>query len=374
MINEKSDKVLINASNLHSGGAVQVAVSFLNELIHLKQVDIDVIVSSKVHRELKSINAEVERFSSYNIYDTSGFSALIDFKFTNIILSYGTVFTIFGPLYTWKKPKNSIVGFAQPWIIYADNEIYKSYGFLYKVIVRLKYSIQKYFYFKSDKLIVELEHVKKELKKLEKKKESVVVNNCISSIYSTSEQWQPIEYARIDQNIVLLGIVTRDYPHKNLNILPYVAEILKHTYKMDVRFLVTLTNEEWLKRDDRFHAYVDNVGSISIAQCPSFYNLLDGVIFPSLLECFSATPIEAMIMKKPVFASDRLFVKQACEDFVNYFDPIEPDSIAESIYKYFLKKKSQNLNFIENAYNQALKYNNPSERAKKYIKIINHKS
>ena len=134
---------------------------------------------------------------------------------------------------------------------------------------------------------------------------------------------------------------------------------------MDVRFLVTLTNEEWLKRDDRFHAYVDNVGSISIAQCPSFYNLLDGVIFPSLLECFSATPIEAMIMKKPVFASDRLFVKQACEDFVNYFDPI---------YKYFLKKKSQNLNFIENAYNQALKYNNPSERAKKYIKIINHKS
>ena len=96
MINEKSDKVLINASNLHSGGAVQVAVSFLNELIHLKQVDIDVIVSSKVHRELKSINAEVERFSSYNIYDTSGFSALIDFKFTNIILSYGTVFTIFG--------------------------------------------------------------------------------------------------------------------------------------------------------------------------------------------------------------------------------------------------------------------------------------
>ncbi len=366
----KSSRILINAANLHSGGGVQVAVSFLNELIYLGEVDSDVIVSSKVHNELKSINAKVEIFNSYNVHNASGFSSLIDLKFINFIMSNRTVFTIFGPLYSWRKPENSIVGFAQPWIVYADNKIYKSYGFFYKAIVRLKFFLQKYFYFKSDKLIVELDHVKKELKNLANKVEVVVVNNCISSIYSNSKQWQSIDYVRADQSIVLLGIVTRDYPHKNLNILPDVAEILKHKYKFNARFLVTLTSEEWLKKDDRFRAYVDNVGSISVAQCPSFYNLLDGVIFPSLLECFSATPIEAMIMKKPVFASDRLFVRQACEDFVNYFDPIEPDSIAKSIYKYFLKEKSQNSTFIESAHNQALKYSNPSERAKKYINII----
>ena len=369
-ISGKSSRILINAANLHYGGGVQVAASFLNELIYLGEVDSNVIVSSGVHNELKSINAKVERFNSYYVHNTTGLSALIDLKFINFIMSNRTVFTVFGPLYSWRKPKNSIVGFAQPWIIYADNEIYKEYGFVYKIIVRLKFFLQKYFYFKSDKLIVELDHVKKELKKITNKTEIVVVNNCISSIYSNRENWQPIDYVRTDQSIVLLGIVTRDYPHKNLKILPDVAEILKHTYKFNVRFLVTLTSKEWLKKDDRFRAYVDNVGSISVAQCPSFYNLLDGVIFPSLLECFSATPIEAMIMKKPVFASDRLFVRQACEDFVNYFDPIEPNNIAKSIYKYFLKEKSQNLTFIESAYNQALKYNNPSERAKKYINII----
>jgi hypothetical protein len=369
---KKSDKILINATNLHSGGAVQVAVSFLNELIHLNEVDVDVIVSSKVHSELKSINAIVEKFNSYDIYNTFGFGALIDFKFTNIILSYSTVFTIFGPLYIWKKPKNSIVGFAQPWIIYADNEIYKYYGFFDKVTIRLKYLIQKYFYFKSDKLIVELEHVKKRLSQLTKKTDSVVVNNCISSIYSNSKKWLPINYIRLDSDIILLGIVTRDYPHKNLNILPDIAEVLKSTYKMDIKFLVTLTDEEWLKRSNRFHTYVDNVGQISVAQCPSFYNLLDGVIFPSLLECFSATPIEAMIMKKPVFASDRLFVRQVCEDFVSYINPTDSANIAKIIYKYFLMSENERLNFIEGAYIQALKYNNPSERARKYIQTIKH--
>ena len=370
MTSIKSSRILINASNLHFGGGVQVAVSFLNELINLGEIDVDVVVSSEVHNELKYIDLKVERFNSYNVYDTYGLGTLIDSKFINIISSNRIVFTVFGPLYSWRKPKNSIVGFAQPWIVYVDNEMYQSYGLFYKAIVRLKYSIQKYFYFKSDKLIVELDHVKKELKKLTNKTDIVVVNNCISSVYFNSEQWRTIDYVRTDQSAVLLGIVTRDYPHKNLNTLPDVAEILKYTYKFNVRFLVTLTNEEWSKKGNRFYSYVDNVGAISVAQCPSFYNLLDGVIFPSLLECFSATPIEAMIMKKPVFASDRLFVKQACEDFVNYFDPVDPDSIAKSIYKYFHKENSQNLTLIEGAYNQALKYSNPSKRAENYINVI----
>lgn len=369
---KKADRILINATNLHSGGAVQVAVSFLNELIYLNEVDVDVIVSSKVHRELKFINATVEKFNFYGTYNTSGFGALIDFKFTNIILSYSTVFTIFGPLYIWKKPKNSIVGFAQPWIIYADNEIYKSYGFFDKVTIRLKYSIQKYFYFKSDKLIVELEHVKKRLSQLTKKTDSVVVNNCVSSIYSDSKKWLPINYNRLDSDIILVGIITRDYPHKNLNILPDIAEVLKFKYKMDIKFLVTLTEEEWFKRSNRFHNYVDNVGEISVAQCPSFYNLLDGVIFPSLLECFSATPIEAMIMKKPVFASDRLFVRQVCEDFVSYINPTDSAHIAKIIYKYFQMSEDERLIFIERAYDQALRYSNPSERARNYIQAIKH--
>ena len=370
MIKEKSEKILINAANLHSGGGVQVTVSFLKELINLNEVNTNVIVSRKVHNELMSINANVEKFNSYNVHDVFGIRALIDLKFINFISSNKTIFTVFGPLYTWRKPKKSITGFAQPWIIYADNEIYNSYNIVYKGFIKFKYAIQKYFYFKSDQLVVELDHVKKELKKLTNTTEILVIKNCISSIYSNNKEWKPINKIQEKQKFLLLGIVTRDYPHKNLNILPEVIDILKYTYKMDVRFLVTLTSKEWLKKNKKFRTCVDNIGPISIAECPSFYNLLDGVILPSLLECFSATPIEAMIMKKPVFASDRIFIRQACKNFVNYFEPTNPKNIAESIYKYFNNVKSKNSHFIEIAYKFALKYNNPTKRAKSYIKNI----
>jgi len=365
-----SKKILINATNLHSGGAIQVAASFINEIILFEDVDFDVIVSSEVNNELKSIKTRVEQFHSYSVINTYGFSILFNYKFLRFILSYQTVFTIFGPLYILKNLEKSIVGFAQPWIVYPNNEIYRSYGFFNKLMARLKHSIQKYFYFKSDKLIVELDHVKEGLKGLTKNIDIVVVNNCISSIYSNSNKWASVNYIRSDHNTLLLGIIARDYPHKNLNILPDIAETLKSTYKMNVKFLVTLTDEEWLNRDSRFRSYIDNVGQLSVVQCPSFYNLLDGVIFPSLLECFSATPIEAMIMKKPVFASDRLFVKQVCGDFVKYINPIDPVDIAKIIYNYFLMGSNERLSFIESAYIQALRYNNPSERDKQYIQTI----
>ena len=362
---------LINAANLHNGGGVQVAVSFIYEIDKLKKYNFDVIVSNVVHIELVSLGVSVDSFNSYKIFDSRGILILLNFKFQKLLLNYDVVFTIFGPLYSWKKPNMNIVGFAQPWIIYPRNEIFYSYNYFNKLKVLVKYFLQWTFYRKSDKLLVELDHVKQRLNQLHDTSniKILVANNCISSLYFNKNKWVNINFNKQKSDLTL-GIVSRDYPHKNLKILPDVAEVLRQIYGINVRFLVTLTDDEWSMRDLRFYKYIDNVGSINIAQCPSFYKLLDGVIFPSLLECFSATPIESMIMKKPVFASDRLFIKQACDSFVNYFDPNNTESIARSIYKYFLKNELQRSNFVDNAYNHALKYNNPSARAVKYIKTI----
>lgn len=363
-------KSLINAANLHSGGAMQVAVSFINELIKIGEVEVNILVSSEINIELEAMNTQVKMFNSYKVYDVFGLKALFDYRFIKNISSYRVVFTIFGPLYSWVKPHTSIVGFAQLWIVCPENEVFDSYSAVGKALSRLKYTVQKYFYFNSDIMLVEANHVKQGLRRLSEKTNPVVVRNCISSVYCDPDQWKGVDYSQEKGGVLLLGIVARDYPHKNLKILPHVAELLILKYKIPVRFIVTLTEEEWGGKDQKFHQYVDNVGSISIAQCPSFYNLLDGVIFPSLLECFSATPIEAMIMKKPVFASDRLFVKEVCGDFVNYFDPNDAESIALSINNYFSGSKVKMLSFLDSAYDQAQEFNNPSKRAKKYIEIM----
>ena len=74
-----------------------------------------------------------------------------------------------------------------------------------------------------------------------------------------------------------------------------------------------------------------SVGTIKIDQCPKFYQLLDALVFPSLLECFSASPIEAMKMRTTVIASNYPFVTEVCQDAAFYFDALDINSIADTI-------------------------------------------
>ncbi len=363
--------ILINGSNIHSGGAIQVASSFIEELINLNEINFNLLVSKEINHELIKLNVNTNLFKSFIVYDVYGLNALFDYKFIKICNNYEKIFTIFGPLYSFKKPKKSIVGFAQPWIIFPQNEIYNNYSLIKKIKTKLKYFIQSYFFLREDEIIVELEHVKNKLSKNKNNKNIHVVYNCVSSIFNKKDQWSAINYKR-KKNQILLGFLSRDYPHKNLKILPHVGKVLKKKYNFDIKFLVTLTKEEWRKKNNEFYKYVDNLGSLNIVQCPTFYNLIDGLIFPSLLECFSATPIEAMMMRKPVFASDRNFIRDACGDDLVYFDPNDINDIAYKIYKYFFKDNLSHNKILNKSYIRALKYNNPINRAKKYIKILNN--
>ncbi len=96
---------------------------------------------------------------------------------------------------------------------------------------------------------------------------------------------------------------------------------------------------------------------------------MDAVIFPSLLECFSASPLEAMFMNKPLFASNRPFVKQFCGDYAKYFNPNDPYSAAKVIAEYFNDRDKESKNFkLANEY--VTNTFNPTTRAESYLKIL----
>ena len=87
----------------------------------------------------------------------------------------------------------------------------------------------------------------------------------------------------------------RNYQQEHVNF-PVLIETLRREYDIRASMQVTFTDEECAACDETFRAAVSNAGSLSVAQCPSFYRSMDAVILPSLLECFSATPLEAMVM------------------------------------------------------------------------------
>lgn len=359
-------KILINASNLHIGGGVQVASSFINELANLSHIRDKYIIY--VSTEVDANINDRSQFKNYYIINTYGIKSV--FENYRLFNDFDIVFTIFGPCY-YPVKGISIVGFAQPWIIYPDNEVYKTMSMAEKAKTRLKFFIQSQFLKTSDHLIVELEHVKFGLEKLGIQKNSniSVVYNCVSSVFFDSSLWKKINF--IENENIKIGLLSRDYPHKNLNILPQVKDILANQYNLRVDFYVTLNECEWNSKSTNFKEKIVNIGSLLAIECPSFYENMDGIIFPSFLECFSATPLETMIMKKPLFASDRGFNRDICKDFAYYFDALNPDEIAQVIHKYFTvldkEAESQRLNLAKE---YAMAFSNAKDRAESYIEII----
>lgn len=363
---------LINASNLHVGGGVQVATSFIYELSVLELSELShlhILVSSEVSKELSRINIDTAVFGRYEVFDNYGLKAFTA-KINKEIKKYDVVFTVFGPNYFRSCSKNEIVGFAQLWLLNFNNPVSKKMPFMNKCIFRIKLYIQWLFFLRADHYIVELEHVKSGLishKSVDSKKISVVYNTA-ASLYQNKEKWQSVAI-RKGSEALSLGIVTRDYPHKNIKVFPLVAEALMRKHDLKVRFYTTLNEAEWATKNDYFKKHVATVGSLSPDQCPSFYEQMDGVVFPSLLECFSATPLEAMVMKKPLFASDRGFVRDVCNDHATYFDPLDADDIALKIATYFKSEENRTAQ-LEQARDHALNFSSAKGRAEKYLEII----
>lgn len=365
-------KICINASNLHCGGGVQVASSFIYELslLHDLPENITCLVSSEVAKNLHQVGCDISKFFVYEIYDTFGVSSLWS-GFLKKLKNFDVIFTVFGPLYVVGLKAINIVGFAQPWIIYPDNELYRKMSSYERFKIRLKFQIQSVFFRKADVVVVELEHVKKRLTALGVYPENSikVVNNCLSSLYMQPEKWLHVNVDIID-NSFSIGFVGRDYPHKNTDLLPEVKQILSNKYGLEVNFYVTLNDFEWASKSDSFRRLIFNAGSLTVAQCPYFYEKMDAIIFPSLLECFSATPLEAMAMKKPLFASDRGFVRDVCGDYAMYFDPMNAESAAEIIAEY-IKNRSptdEHVRLIA-ARDHVIGYSNAHQRAVEYLHI-----
>ena len=359
------------AANLHVGGGVQVATSVIDE-ISASTADagkIALMVSSQVDRNLKEIGTPLEHFRSYRVVDHHGLFTLFK-DLRGALVDSQAIFVVFGPFYTQRLSIPQIVGFAQPWIIYPNNEIYRAMSHLKKWKTRLKFAIQSRYFRQADLLVAELEHVRRGLDRvgIVDAKRVCVVNNCLSAIYHNPERWQAVPNFGVVHGFKL-GFVGRNYSHKNTAIFPKVREALRNKYNLEVVIYVTFSDDEWLACTQEFQASVINVGPLTVAQCPSFYQQLDGVLFPSLLECFSATPLEAMAMKRPLFASDRAFNRDVCRDYAFYFDPCDPNSAAAAIASCILEPIATREKILD-AYRHVIALPGPDIRAKRYLDCV----
>lgn len=368
----KGVKHLINASNLHVGGGVQVAASAISEIAARQDAGAppSILVSSTVERNLDMRLLQSAEYLRYETMDVRGLDPWNRAARCRMD-SFDSVFTVFGPLYRWSPPFRSIVGFAQPWIIYPHNECYGRLPLWQRLKTRLKFWVQSQFFKRADVLVVELDHVKEGLiREMGVPPERIhVIHNCLSSLYLDEAKWEPVAIPQTDCDL-RLGFLGRNYLHKNTTIFPEIARVLESVHRIRARFHVTFTEEEWLTCSPEFREVCVNVGPLTVPQCPSFYKALDGVVFCSLLECFSAMPLETMAMEVPLFASDRAFNVDVCGDHAYYFDPLVPETAADRIARVLGEGRKADPLALREAREHAISFSSPAERAERYLALL----
>ena len=100
-------------SNIHSGGALQVANSFVAELLKLESrpFSYKILISNEIASSFEK-DELIKSDWSFEVHNTYGLQALWS-SLNKIQNEFDSVFTLFGPKYTFFRAKKDIVGFAQ---------------------------------------------------------------------------------------------------------------------------------------------------------------------------------------------------------------------------------------------------------------------
>lgn len=363
---------VINGSNLYGGGGLQVATSFISDLTlnHVNKCScIHLCISKALYENLMSINVDLSVFASV---------LKLDFSFRNIIViskylsQFKVVFTIFGPAYLFMLGNTKhVCGFAQPWICFKEHAKDIDISYAERCWLRLKFFIQKRFFETADLLVVESSAVRAGL--LDDcgfKSEIDVVSNCVAeSLYKNSKFTLKEAFRRGAPSSINLGYIGRAYKHKNLEVLKPVIDILIERYKLDVRLYTTLSEEEMDQTGLRNFANIKNLGPIKSGSLKSFYSKIDFLIFPSLLECFSVSPLEAMSQSVIVLASDRPFIRASCLEHAVYFDPLDIEKMAKKIFETINNKEALPAR-AKNAYKYVMGRPSNKDRTRAYLNFL----
>lgn len=323
-------EVLIDASNLFHGGAVQVAASFVQDVVQRQSElhdhypwlkNTSIFASSRVALQATEGNGVV-------VTDSPPLRAALASRPRKL---YDVSFTVFGPQYRRGLAKRSIVGFADVTSLYP--EVLEQLS-LVGWKGRARRHVSRRLTVKADRTVVETTAIQRDLVErwgMDPATISVIPNALSAQFTTAIEEAVRLLQARPqpEPDQFELLYVTRPYPHKNLSFIGQFGAAL-HSLNIRINVQLTITQAEYNALDPITQRYVTPIGPLKLEELAGAYANADGVLFPSLLEAFSAAPLEAMALGLPLVASDRPFVRTVCGHYPIYIDPLDPKAAAST--------------------------------------------
>jgi hypothetical protein len=198
-----------------------------------------------------------------------------------------------------------------------------------------------------------------------------VVPNSLSRAFFDSDLQMPSNLPPRRPGEVRLFYPARGYPHKNHSFLPTVVAAFEDRFDIPLRIVVTLREGEFARTFGQDPHGIINIGEVDTPRCPDLYRQTDGLLFPSLNETFSASPLEAAFMRRPIIAPRLPFMVAMTEGFASYYDVDDPVDAAQAILAATTAGDSSR-GSLDAAFRWAKALPTPGEQAKVYLKILHN--
>ena len=359
--------LLVNFSNIRSGGALQVAQSVLN---YFQEANINCIylLSDELREQVV-----LKRLDNVHVRTFSLKSQVFHLRFINSVIERNkvdTVFTLFGPFLLLNRNVRHISGFADGWA-YMDLshmanqlrffEIFKNF-----LIARIKLYI---LFLTANEIIVETCAAKNDIMRISSRLKIHVVQNSIHQYFLNHTFGNVLYESEIDLKFIY---VAANHPHKNFDFIKKLANIIE-AESLNWKIYLTLNECDFTQLFGSNNSVVKNLGYKRIEELGNEYRRIDAVIFPSLLETFSASFLEAWFFEKPIFVCDYKFMHNILGKKADFLNTNVSDRTILQIIKVMSNYKKKRIWKEKLLYRRdyVLKNHMPSDRFKAYLRIIN---
>lgn len=326
--------VVINALNSNSGGGKSIRDSYLR-LLNGKDIGEKYVVIAPKGAELSFItNPQIQIIEMPKLWSRTLFAPLVyRFGLGRIIrnLRASAVLNM-GDLIIHTDAKQLYI-FDWPYALDVHANVWRDMTLIDWLNRKVKLWLLKRDFGKPDIVIAQTDYIKSRLSELYELNDIRVINNAVTlnSPDVTNANSITLPHG------VRLVYPTVYYPHKNLEVLIELAELIR-LKDLDYRIVTTVNPVSDASRnfldsiaERELQNIIVNIGQIPLDQMRNLYVQGDALLMPTLLESFSIVYLEAMHFKLPIFTSDMWFAHSVCDAAATYFDPFDAKDILAKV-------------------------------------------
>ncbi|MDB4659654.1 glycosyltransferase [Synechococcus sp. AH-551-C10] len=326
--------VAINALNSNQGGGKSIRDSYLR-LLNTSLLSHKYFIIVPSHMGLEFVNNPNIEVLVLPFYWSNTLLAPLIYRFllgrvlqricADVVLNMGDLI-----VHTSAK---QLYIFDWPYALDVHPKVWSDMNLLDRINRRFKLYLIKRDFNKPDIVIAQTNFIKNRLEVLYCLENVRVINNAVT--LNSPDDDEQSNFSLSDG--IKLFCPSVYYPHKNLEILIDLAELIKAD-ESDYVIVTTIAPYSVSSRrllrsihDRGLQDIIINIGPVPLNSMCSLYKKCDALLMPTLLESFSIVYLEAMHYGLPVFTSDMWFARAVCGNAAQYFEPLDAVNILHSI-------------------------------------------